>query len=347
MNFLKKFHLKSDMAKSLFLIAIIFLIIYIVLIIFIERSESIDFLKNHGFWYYVFYGFTQISLLLFSVTATAVVSNWVIEVRRSNNTFTDIICNDFLASDTFYNALAPEKQKAILENLEKNFYFKGSCSIEDMYRSIGKKLVNIDSMYYESCTYDIECEITQEYIRKRITRTAEIKSCSGTKVLNSLPLASTTFKPSDNINQGNTSFISASINGKVINKNRIKQTKVDVTDTTSKKNGYSHTVKYFYDKGITITPTTPTKLKVEYETYSPKYDIAYVSRLRYPCKKFSFTFKLIGNNINEYELSSHSFGFSEEAEESGSIDSRTSINVKFNDWIFPSDGMAIAICKKD
>ena len=128
--------------------------------------------------------------------------------------------------------------------------------------------------------------------------------------------------------------------------NHRKEVRKPVNDHISKKNGYTHIIQHIYKKDLILTPQKSTEVKVEYETFSPPTDFAYVCRVGHPCKTFSFTFKLVGKNADKYELSSHTFGFAEEAEDNGSVKSRTSINVKFKDWIFPEDGIAIAICPK-
>ena len=88
---------------------------------------------------------------------------------------------------------------------------------------------------------------------------------------------------------------------------------------------------------------TPIKIEVEYVTRCPKNDKVYTCRLQYPCKKFDFNFHLIND---DYLINASAFGFIDDAESSPNrSDDAKNLSIKFENWIFPRDGVCICLEK--
>ena len=354
---LKKFFIDKKVRNIALFADFVVLALYIALLFIINNADLIKGLQNNSLSYQILDVISEITLIAFSIISTTLFSSWLIETNKQNKIYSDIVCNDFLASPEFYNALGDNNKRTMLNNFEKQYYFNGSEKREEMYNSITNKLQFSDDVYYDSCNYEIDCKIDGNLLRKTITRTTKLFSYDEECDIENLPLIASTYRKIDSIEGFTFKSLHITENGK--NEKNILENELHietdkVKDNALKKCGYTDTIEYSLRKKIHLRKQLSKNdiegrgvvVKIQYGTVVGIDDSSYVCRVKYPCKHFSVNFKLSGKEAAKYELSSHSFGFIEKATDSDYNDNRTVVNISFDNWIFKSDGVAIVISEK-
>lgn len=291
---------------------------------------------------------TNVLVILVSVLSTSLISVPLIEVRSKNTLCHQMLTDDVLCTSQFFNALTEEQKRAMLSNLESSVYFDSDPVKEKMYTSIRKKMRGQSSKqdyYLTSCEYSVRCAVEGELIRKTILKKISIQSYKKLQ-LSDFTLCVTSFPEIKDQDYLKVSLLK--VNGcerDVIDDIRSEKTKD--TDPLSQKSGYTATMKHTYTRKLSLSPSKPTVIEVEYTTVVPKSDTSYICRVSNPCQKFKFSFFMDGENKNQYRIALNAFGFIDDGNSAPNHhDDTPSASVELNDWMFPNDGVAVTILEK-
>ena len=116
----------------------------------------------------------------------------------------------------------------------------------------------------------------------------------------------------------------------------------------NEKSGYSKRIIVKYNRSLNISPDKETLIEMRNITRVPINDIAFTCRLKFPCHKFSFSYRIIGENASNYRLNARAFGFAESGKSAPNRhDDEPEISISFDNWVFPHDGVAVTMLEKD
>lgn len=201
-----------------------------------------------------------------------------------------------------------------------------------------------NEFYFSSCEYDIECTMVDNLLQKRITKTLEIKSYKDTSI-EYYPLITSCFSPDDKVPY--CKIESLHIDCKEYNiKKYVSERDVGIIDPLKERSGYNKRIEYCLTEELRLSSERPVKLSICYTTRVNKNDIISTFRLSYPCKSFKFTFRTRGGIENRYNISVNAFGFCDDGTNTPNGHTASEVRVAFNDWIFPLDGVAVALKEK-
>lgn len=286
----------------------------------------------------------NILITIITISASTFLTSIFIERRDKNNIIEDVIVNDLFTSESFINKLDEEKFNNLLSSLESKKHFSNNKIKAEMYAAIREKLNNapLDGkpLYYEKCSYDINCKEYATHIEKEFIKTIKVKSLNGKFREKKFILLSIASCPIDGVE---TSEIkSFKIDGKNIDLKYIQKQSYKV-DAMNVKQGYDEGTKYIYDKPIDFSVHNIKTIEIEYITRTPIDDGSYSCRLPYPCKSFNFKFSLDSKN---YKINPIAFGFIDDAKDSPNRPrDRKNVTINFEDWIFPLDGVCVFLEK--
>ncbi len=288
--------------------------------------------------------YSEIILVFFSVAGSALLSSILIEKRNSNKIVEQIFVDDFLTSDNFLKILDDEEKLKVLTALETQLEFNKCREKSEMYVAVKNKLNKPlfgHDLFYEKYYLNIICDINEQFIEKTIVKCVEIKSlCKSINIDNYILLALTTPKSSDYIP---AEIKKLTINGEAVDSKRIKQNNSESPDPLDKKRGYIDNIKFLLDKSLNFSSKKSIKIEMEYITRCPLNDMVYSCRMPYPCKNFDFNFVVRNDN---YAINPVAFGFIDDAKSSPNhTDDRKRVSIKFDDWIFPLDGVCVYLEK--
>lgn len=353
----KKFYLKKSVIVCSIILAIVTLLLYSYLRIQCNQlsievsnsdlpSTSVKIAKMKED-YNTMQTCSEIVLVVFSVVASSVLSAVFIEKRNSNKLIEDVLVEDFLTSKNFTKMLDDKEKEILLKNLESACNFHNCAEKSEMYMTIINKLnapiIDGKNLYYEKYYLDIKCNITDKYIEKNILKRVKIKTLG--KPLNDsefLLLSAVLQKLSGGENPVNKPTLK--INGiPASNKCKLLPEK-EPENLLDKKRGYDIKLQYVYDGVLNFSNKKSIEIEIEYTTKCPLNDLIYTCRLPYPCKNFDFNFSV--KDDCDYTISPAAFGFINDAancpNRSGD---RKSVSIKFDEWIFPLDGVCVCLEK--
>ncbi len=258
-----------------------------------------------------------------------------------------MLTRDVLCTPQFFDSLTAAQKKDMLQSLESNIYFDSDAVKEDMFASVRKKINRFQSTdyYLSSCELKIWCSIDGNYIRKTIVK--KIGLCARKQMsLPNFPLCSTSFPEADGGDGSQVKFLKIDDQECDVETD-VRTVTTQNTDSLSKKSGYTTTKRHLYKKILKLSPEAPTVIEIEYTTVVPKNDRSYICRVETPCQKFKFEFYIDGDNKNQYIVSLSAFGFIDNGKGAPNLhDDTSTASIEFNDWIFPQDGVAVAILDK-
>lgn len=354
-----KFHTSKNYIVALTIAFVVFLIVYL-LLKYYDNSFSIDILINKRItgeeiqalkekikWI----NMGETVLLFFLSAALSSILGVLWGIKAKNNLYSDLLTNDVFASEDFYNALSSENREKIHNNLNEHLLFDGSKIKTKMYSYVTDKLNDSfdDNYYYEECNYDIKCTIFEDRLEKKILKTIKLKPIKEKHTLKEIRIASSKYMANEKSKFGLPfDKVKVKINNSTVDKQKyIKEIKGEITDT-DKKSGYNEHKIIKCTKTIDLSNKKAQKIEIEYTTIVPPNDLSYVCRLDHACKKYSFNFSVISKNKKEYSIDVAAFGFLDDA--SGSpvhSDDDMSAIVKFDNWMFPQDGVSLSLIEKE
>ena len=288
--------------------------------------------------------YSQIILVVFSITGSALISTVLIEKKKSNKIVEEIFIDDFFTSNKFLDIIDDENKNRILDSLLAGKHFEGCKEKAEMLRAVIEK-INLPvfdfDFCYEKCDLDIVCEIKENYIEKTVLKHVRIKSLEKTKNVKDYNILS--ISASDLVDITPVEIKKVRIDGTVLSESLIKKQSKPASDSLNMKRGYSTNYSFCVDKTLNFSNKKPIDFQIEYTTRCPLNDISYFCRMPYPCKEFDFKFHVKNKN---YHVNPSAFGFIDDAKDSpNSSSDRQSVSIKFEDWIFPLDGVCILLEK--
>lgn len=284
----------------------------------------------------------DIILIIASICGTNLLLSALVEVKSKNAFLTDIIENDVISAPEFYEAMKDENKIKMHNALEENLYFSYPI-VHKMFSNIrGKLNSNIDSYYFESCSYVISCSVNEKYIEKELTKKVYIKSYEDTFTITDFSVGNFASKEIDGIKPFD--LISLEINNRKIDLDHDISEKPNEINNLDEQNEYNLSIGYVYNKPLVINKHTGTKIVVKCKTRTPIDDKVSTFRVTKPCKKFSLIYDI--KEHNKYRLAVDAFGFLDDADDSANNSSNSNINITFNDWIFKHDGVVVSILEK-
>lgn len=336
----KKFKISFTGMGMLGLVDFVLFVLYIICLVYMQDQSAAN---------YVFVNLVSNILLVgISIATTTLITAPLIEVRNKNALYGEIIQSDVLSAPEFYETLSKEDREKMLKGLEANLYFDKSEAKEDMYRSIRKKLASDEGqIYLESCTYRIKCEVHDGCFEKTVLKTTDVRAYKPT-IKNEHALCVTSAPVVDG-RSSTSEIISLRINGRDVDiKGEIKTVVRPIrNDAFEQKNGYTQESAHYYSGKLNLKPDRATKIELSYKTVVPLSDIFYSCRSPYPCHKFSFSYSMGGREAENYALAVCAFGFADDAKKSPNhCDGTPEIEVNFDNWIFPLDGVAVTMKRR-
>lgn len=288
---------------------------------------------------------SEISLVVFSVAASALLSSILIERKNSNKIVEQIFVDDFFTSEKFLELLNEEDKKKVIVELEKQCGFDGCRQKSEMYLAVKEKLnrpiKKNENLFYEKYHIDIGCEIKGDYIEKTIVRSVKIKALDKRLDIKDYVLLSISSKK---INGHKASEITQlKIDDKLIDLKYVKQKNQKASNIIDEKRGYSENIEFYYDQKLNFSNKTAISIEMEYVTRCPINDLLYTVRMPYPCQNFTFIFNV---KNEDYVVNPSAFGFIDDGNASPNRkNDRKTISINFNDWIFPLDGVCVYLEK--
>ena len=270
----------------------------------------------------------------------------LIERKNQNKAFEEFFANDIISSPKFYTSLSEEDKMRMLYALETHCYHDSSDIKKKMYESITKKLQSSTSQGYiiKDCDYNVSCYIYDDYIEKKFEKTIRIIPSNNKRTIREFPI----IRNSSMKIKGMDAVKLESI--KIDNKSYDIEHDVDFKEGNN-ENGLERKLGYIDTQWMKLKPkikfkgnkVIPKKIEIEFITRVPITDLSYVCRMSNPCEKFSFAFEI--ENCNDYKVNAYAFGFIDDGKDAPNVGKEGKVKIKFNDWIFPRDGVAISLHK--
>jgi len=290
----------------------------------------------------------NVILVFISIFGTAILSMVLIEVSSKNNLYEDIILADILESDEFYNNLNHLKKERILRKLEDNMFFQGNPVLSEMYAEVKTKLpvVKQEKYYYESYDSSIICKLEGNKIIKTITKTICLKSFEGTEHITDYVLANHVCRSVEK----NCTIVGLTA---YLNRNQEQEPTKEATtvpiDAMEKKCGYNLKSTISLVRPLVLRHDETTTLTVHYTTSVSIKDKSFIFRAPVACKTSRFQFELDSNDDarKRFRVISCGFGFADSASKTHNDPSSDhSVNLTFENWTFPQDGVVIILEEK-
>ncbi len=288
----------------------------------------------------------EVLVIAFSVIGGAWLSTLFIEKKKDNEVVQNVLVDDILTSDQFWAPVEEKSRNKILAKLEGLGHFDGDPAKSEMYNAARRKINAFGDdkqlFYYDQYCIDISCNVTDRFIEKRIVKTVSVKSYKNNHPKRGFVILSVASPKQDDFCFAEVTRVL--LNGQALDPRHIKKSVFDVCDDkTSEKRGYTRHARFQISKTVDFSNKTPQVIEVEYITRCPVNDLAYTCRMPYPCKRFEFHCDI---ETDGYVLNPVAFGFVDDGNNTLSrADDRTSVSFRFDDWIFPRDGVCVYLEK--
>lgn len=283
-------------------------------------------------------------LVVTSITGTNILTAIIVEKNNKNQDWRNIISQDILSNQTFYNYMDYETRNDILSAVNCSINGYNNPIQNEIMSSVLNKLDfnNID-FYFEKCNYDVDCKIMDEYIEYHVTRVTDMYSYKNKYTCKKFRVALAAGLWDNEL--GNMD-IKIKLNGVLLSENDyIVETESSVKEVDIERNKYND-IKYVYlkqplDLYSDDGSHTATTIVYEYIVKASLSDLVNVYRASRPCKHFSVRFTL--HTHENYKLQSHTFGFLDSSKAEEDTDNDFISYNEFRDWIFEDDGVVITI----
>jgi hypothetical protein len=294
-------------------------------------------------YFLVFATLKDLALIITTLIASSFLSCLFIETRDKNDIFEKCIMGNILSSTKFYECLSDELKKDILNNIEQGMYFHKSATLEAMYQSIRCKLPGFQDKGYYFQQYEviISCDIYEDRIVKKVKRITDIRSFRDAYTVENYQIARNAC--SNAIRDYNIRNLKVYMDkcDKAVESAYIKVESHETKNQLMKKSGYDWETTCTLLKPLNLSNEASTKIIIEYETTVSVKDSALLFRVPVPCAECTIQYKINSRTKKKYRLVSCAFGLNDTAEDSPNDDTEDTVNIKFNDWIFPEDGAVI------
>lgn len=284
--------------------------------------------------------------VLISILSINLLLSICIEKKSKNTMLRDIFSEEILSSEKFYDLFNAKEKADIFSAIETNYYKDANPSFNEIHKSINSKLIEYNDTnkkyIVNKCEFVIDCSVFDDYIEKSVVKKICVTPAKGKKI-NDFSILKVT---SEEIHGKETVELKQiKVNGKVLS-----HQEYSISDDTSKNEaeqrlGYNKSKTIKLKKPLTFETDGKDKvIEIRYITRVPINDLSYICRMKMPCKKFSLDFEI--ENTDNYRVNAYAFGFIDDGKNSiNQVDKHNRIKITFDDWIFPGDGVAIALQK--
>ena len=304
-------------------------VVYVVMLIVIELAA------RSGGVPYGLYVARDISLVVFTILLTSIITSGLIEVRSKNELYHDTVFHDVISNPAFYREFSDETKEEMLNNLEQELLFSGCRQIQNMYGSIQEKLSEAkEAGYYTTeCSYRVSVHISGDVITKEISRTLRLRSYRDTCKVEKLNI----LKWSGIEISEHFTLLGVELNGMPTKEYGCETTR-DPSNIDSFC-GYTVSYHYYMEGSLQLSAQKDTVISVSYCTRVPISDNIYTCRSSVPCKKFSVSARL--EDSPGYKINAVAFGFLDTAKRSPTRLADHEVHVEFDDWVFNKDGIVV------
>lgn len=339
---LKKSKLMKFLKKSL--------VWYIILcVVFIIATIGFCFASLHyndNLWFLLA---KDVSVIIASTFAVSLLIGLLIEKNSKEDFYTELV-KDTILSSTFEDRLSDEEKDTICKNIFKSLRCQHNDALYNIYASFENRFVKEeflkDEFYFEECEYHITCSVKEDCIEKNFIKTLKIRPYSSKCSLNNFKLG--TYHNKYFGDKKSFEIKSLTINGNTISdadlKNRVvmNETVPNKRSLLDAKAGYTRKIECVYNSKITLSSTTQTTISYNYITRTDLSDNYLTIRSSRPSRNFKVDFCL---KNNDYAAQAVGFGFIDKAQKSPNSNEIQEVNVRFDDWVLPEDGVVIMINK--
>lgn len=255
-----------------------------------------------------------------------------------------------MTTNKFIALLNSDQIEELKKALNERIYSKKVASDASSLLNTVNQAIDpyIEQYYFDEYSIVFACKIKKDRIEKTVTRNMRIKPARVGKLMkvDLGELCSATFKESEMVKDSqDTPAISLSefsIDGKQFTDIRFKQQKLKKGECNEYK--YSlHSDSTELNKKLQLKKESGIKIKIVTKTTTGLDDNLLVHKLPAACKKYTAQFQY---KEEQCKVNCAPFGFFD-AHIEGKCDmdaiSDDSIQIAFNDWILPSDGVAFAL----
>lgn len=284
--------------------------------------------------------------VIVSVLGINLLLSLCIEKEAKNSTLQEIFTEEILSSEKFYDLFDSNEKSKIISAVESNYYGGKNPSYLEMRQSINEKLLeynNTNENYIvKKCEFSIDCSVYEDYIEKSVVKKIKVCPSKGKKI-NNFSILKVTSEEIKNKNAVELKYIK--VNGDTLSSKDYCMVKDDNRSEADKRLGYNKSSIIKLNESLKFeSPTKEKTIEIKYITRVPISDLSYVCRMKMPCESFSLDFEIINSDC--YKVNAYAFGFIDDGKNSVNQDNKKNkIKITFDDWIFPGDGVAIALQK--
>lgn len=289
-----------------------------------------------GYFYYVF---RDVSVVLFTIALTSIISTSLIDIRDKNDIYKNAVFEDVIANPVFFEAFSDSAKRNMLKRLEQELLFSNSCQLQEMYSSIKSKMSAIkkNRYFYNKCDYHVQVIIKNGVITKKIHRTLCLRSYFDDYDIDNLSVVDWSgFDIDDHFG----------VTAVMCNSRSIPFVKKEISEENIVESycGYMKAYTVYTAEPVHLSSKRDTIISVDYYTKVPLSDNIYNCRTHVPCKQFSVDVTLMDSQ--GYKLYAVAYGFADTAKSSSHYD-ETSVKITFSDWIFNYDGVSIIFAESE
>lgn len=308
---------------SIFFLVVLCFIYYYILKLEIE-TPNIEIIKN-------------VILIIISVFGSTLLSTALIEKKKLNKPINDFLFEDILTSTEI---LSDSIKKQILNKMEMDLYYDQNQDKQIIMEQLREEIsLEKFDYFYESCVYDVKCEVENEFVVYNINRGIKIKSFDKNKQISDFCIAQLSLKKLNG--QKAFEILEVLIDDQRIEKCDLKNIMNDQNYSVYRNNEYDTKYLVQYRKNLNLDSKNEISIQMHYIVRLPKDDNSMVYRVYVPCKKFRITC----SSSNEYKLKVHPFGIGGKGFQTINNLNTNSCTVEMENWIFPYDGV-VTLCNK-
>lgn len=274
-------------------------------------------------------GIKSLGLAVITSTLINILKNWMESTEN-------------LVSNGYINHLTKCEMKDLKSKIESELYFRDNNHNKDNFYNFFEQELSslLNDCYYKVYKTKIECKVSEKYITKTIRKKFEIVNPSKKEAIVEIPFGAEMQKvegvENDKLYVIKKFMVDSNDYTKEINDSlKIRENSSEFSD--------AYCVDVYTSWDVKVKKIQVIDMIIE--TIVPITDVCFSNKITKPCKEYNLIFIL---NDPSYQLSWHSFGFMgnhkdmlvEEPMDNG-------IEIGFNDWILPGDGVVVSINKSE
>lgn len=252
---------------------------------------------------------------------------------------------DVIIEEDYLGMLSNSGRKELKRKLDRFIFFPNlkEISNDSLYHVIERDITDsLQDYFYKEYILSVNCTYEEECLKKTIFKTVTFGHIDPNKEVKLDYMFDSCFTLFENVNKDVFVLKKCIFEGENVT-NKIKLSFEDIKHD-------SHLDNKIYQKRVIVkseglTFKNKAMLELEYETFVPKNDLNFTSRVNKPCQHYCVHFNY---NENEADVYWQGFGFMEQGKQSRLLTrkERNGITIRFKDWILPGDGSVFFIVPK-